>query len=147
MLKRVLIISAIVLFGMLILWSITWYLAFSAGPNPPSTQKVQGLVQSSNVSWTTDGPVLVDATNYHDALTSYGYGLARSRTWQLMLWRQAASGRLSEWFGPDALIIDNLIHQLRIEQGARSAVRLLSEDASESYQKLADGINSSLRSN
>lgn len=146
MLKRVLLILSATLLLALVLWGISWYLAFSAGPNPPSSLALSGLTQHTTASWSVDGPVRVEAEEFKDAITGYGYGMARSRTWQLLLWRQAAIGGLSTWFGLDAVPIDRLTRQLALGLGARTATENLTEHTRETLERLSTGINGALSS-
>lgn len=146
MLKRVLFILSATFVLVIVLWGISWYLAFSAGPNPPGSLDIPGLNQQTTASWSVDGPVRIEAEEFGDAISGYGYGVARSRTWQLLLWRQAAIGELSSWFGPDAVSIDRLTRQLEIEWGARTATTKLSDHTLETLDQLSAGINGALTS-
>jgi len=133
----ILTISMIVLF---ILGTIV-YLAFSAGPRAPSRLESSALKAEATVSWSEEGGTMVQAQSLSDALVLIGYGHARSRAWQLALWRQAALGRLSEWFGADALPADRMVRQLDIPGGARSAWDALDPNISADLAAFSEGID------
>jgi hypothetical protein len=114
--------------GLLMSAAIIMYLAFSAGPDAPSRLQSSHVQNEGTVSWSEDGGTTVQAGSLQDALFLLGYGHARSRSWQLALWRQAALGRLAEWFGPDALPADRLVRQLGIPDGARETWDQLDPD-------------------
>lgn len=118
--KRLGISALLVLIGLALTVLLIVYLAFSAGPEAPASVRMDAMSQPGTVSWTHNGGMRVQASTFDDALILLGYGQARSRAWQSVLWRQAALGRLSEWFGPDALPVDRMIMQLGIPSTAEA---------------------------
>lgn len=144
MLKRLSVIVAFFLVVALMLVGVIWYLAFFAGLNAPTRIEMSFAEARITVSWSNDGPVFVEAASLDDALIGLGYGQGRSRSWQIVLWRQAALGRLSEWFGEDALPIDRFMKQLYIAKSARQAANELSPEASSSLIKFASGIDAAI---
>lgn len=127
--------------GLLLSVGIIMYLAFSAGPQAPSRLYTDAIDAEATVSWTDEGGVTVQARSLPDALVLLGYGHARSRSWQLALWRQAALGRLSEWFGTDALPADRMVRQLSIPDGARQAWTELDTDTKSALSAFAAGLD------
>ena len=123
---------------------LIFVLAFSAGPDAPAQLETQWISSEGTVSWVESGGIVTQSASFEDALLILGYGQARSRTWQTVLWRQAALGRLSEWFGPDALPVDRMIRQLEIDQQARAAWDALPPDDKESLGQFARGIDLAL---
>ena len=120
------------------------YLAFSAGPDAPSRIQTSRVSSAGTVSWSEMGGTTVQAGSLQDAMYMLGYGHARSRSWQMVLWRQAAMGRLSEWFGPDALPADRLVRRLDIFGGAERAWQSLSPDVRQSISAYAAGIDEAI---
>lgn len=118
--KRLGISALLVLIGLALTVLLIVYLAFSAGPNAPGSLRLEAMSQPGIVSWSNNGGMRVQASSFDDALILLGYGQGRSRAWQSVLWRQAALGRLSEWFGPDALPVDRMIVQLGIPSTAKA---------------------------
>jgi penicillin amidase len=123
---------------------LIFVLAFTAGPDAPSSLETEWVSGEGTVSWLESGGIVVQAASIEDALFILGYGQARSRAWQTVLWRQAAQGRLSEWFGPDALPVDRMIRQLELEERARAAWEALSPDEREELNRFASGIDTAL---
>ena len=112
--KRGILVGLGGLIFVLLMAGLTWYLAFFAGPRPPTTLVLPDVQNPLRVTWTENGPVEIDALSEHDALIGLGYGMGRSRTWQLVLWRTAALGNLSSIFGEDAIEVDRLARQLQL---------------------------------
>ncbi|NQV72896.1 penicillin acylase family protein [bacterium] len=102
------------------------------------------ISRSARVDWVENGLVRVDAESMSDAIVGLGYGMGRSRAWQLVLWRQAALGNLSKWFGDDAVPIDHLSLQLNLADQAKSDFQNLSESDQESVRLLTSGINEAI---
>jgi penicillin amidase len=127
--------------GLLLSVGIIMYLAFSAGPQAPSRLHTDVIDAEATVSWTDEGGVTVQARSLPDALVLLGYGHARSRSWQLALWRQAALGRLSEWFGADALPADRVVRQLGIPDGAQRALIELDTDTKNALLAFSAGLD------
>lgn len=134
-----LIVLGLALSGLLIV-----YLAFSAGPDAPSTIRTSAVGGLGSVAWSELDGVHVEAASRNDALTMMGYGQARSRSWQMLLWRKAAMAELHEWFGPDALDIDRLILRLRIPQGGLEAYDGLDSETRADLDRFTTGINLAL---
>lgn len=130
--------------GLLLSAALIMYLAFSAGPDAPSRIQTARVSSEGTVSWSEMGGTTVQAGSFQDALYLVGYGHARSRAWQMVLWRQAALGRLSEWFGPDALPADRLVRRLGIAEGASSAWQSLDPDVQRAVSAYAAGINEAI---
>ena len=130
--------------GLLLSAALIMYLAFSAGPDAPSRLQSARIQGAGTVSWSEDGGTTVQAESLPDALFLLGYGHARSRSWQLALWRQAALGRLAEWFGPDALPADRLVRQLGIPEGALQTWEQFDPDTRASVALYAAGLDRAL---
>jgi len=130
--------------GLLLSAVLIMYLAFSAGPDAPSRIQSVRVASEGTVSWSEMGGTSVQAGSFQDALYMLGYGHARSRSWQMVLWRQAAMGRPSEWFGPDALPADRLIRRLRIPDGAERAWQSLDPDSQQLLAAYAAGIDDAI---
>lgn len=137
------LLASIGLMGCVVL---IFVLAFSAGPDAPALLETEWTEGEGTVSWVESGGIVMQSSSFRDALLILGYGQARSRAWQTVLWRQAALGRLSEWFGPDALPVDRMIRQLDIEAGARAAWENLTPDDREELTQFARGVDLALSS-
>ncbi len=144
MLKRVLIGTIAVGLVLLLAVTLTWYLAFFAGPRPPKSIESPHVSASVSIAWSEDGPLHVDGQNMNDVLVGMGYGMGRARAWQLALWRQAALGRLSEWFGDELIPTDRLMRQLRIGEAAKQDLASFPEETKVATTLLTQGLNAAL---
>jgi penicillin amidase len=83
----------------------------------------------------------VEAGSWRDAFEVQGFVTAGERLWQMDLMRRAARGRLSEWFGADALSSD----RVRREEGWPAHIRQeyarLPADEREACEAYAAGVN------
>jgi penicillin amidase len=79
-----------------------------------------------------------------DAYFGLGYVHAQDRLWQLELNRRLGSGRLSEIFGPDALIRDRLFRTLGLRRMAEKNLEHLGPAALEALDGYVRGINAFL---
>lgn len=76
-----------------------------------------------------------------DVFYAMGYAQAQDRMWQLERQRRIAQGRLSEIFGRGMLKQDAWIRTLGLYRAAQAALPALSDEARDSLQAYADGIN------
>ncbi len=68
----------------------------------------------ATISW-IDGPdAVISLASAQDGETALGVAHALERPWLMALYRQAALGRLSEWFGPETVGLDRHVRQLGI---------------------------------
>ncbi len=142
--KRGILVGLGGLIFVLLMAGLTWYLAFFAGPRPPTTLVLPDVQNPLRVTWTENGPVEIDALSEHDALIGLGYGMGRSRTWQLVLWRTAALGNLSSIFGEDAIEVDRLARQLQLGDLAKQEAASLPIETGKQLRLLTTGLNAAL---
>ncbi|NBC18339.1 MAG: hypothetical protein GVY18_13600 [Bacteroidetes bacterium] len=143
---RLVAILAAALTSIGLLVALVWHLTYREAP-PPARVTMSGLDGPADVGWTDDGVLRVRASTEHDAVAALGYAHGRQHTWAVSLWRQAALGRLSEWFGAPALPLDRLVHQLGLPDDARAAYADLdaaTRDWLDAYGRgVAHGLSSS----
>lgn len=132
--------------------ALTVGLLHLAAPSPPA--RVAGL--SAPVAITRDrwNVVHLRATGERDLFVAQGYVTAQDRLWQLLLRRQAARGRLSDWLGPAAAEADALLAgqgfyadpapSLAPGSSPRLQLADLSPDAREALEAYAAGVNAYL---
>ena len=143
-LTRVLNIAALVVLALGASAIVVWYLAFEVGSRPPGSVRIEGLHDRADITWTAEGDARVRLGDDRDAARAVGAVHVLSRPWSLLLVRQAALGRLSEWYGRPGLPSDLHVHRLGIPAAARAAFGRLSPDAQEALRGYADGINGAL---
>ncbi|PSQ89107.1 MAG: peptidase S45, partial [Bacteroidetes bacterium QS_8_64_10] len=86
----------------------------------------------------------MSAESEHDRYAALGYVHGRARPWPMMLWRQAALGRLGEWFGPSALEVDSLSRKLGFAALAQRTYDGLSAEQKASLRAYTSGLNAAL---
>ena len=110
-------------------------------PNYSSTHRVFGI----------DGPVQIVRDQYGiphifgdtDADVFFGLGFvhAQDRLWQMLIFRQAVQGRLSEVFGSRALATDELMRRLDMNGLAASSYDAQDRETKAALEAYADGVN------
>src|SRR5688500_5366852 len=79
-----------------------------------------------------------------DAIFGLGYVHAQDRLWQMDLQRRAASGRLAEALGPEALPTDRFMRTVGFARAARDARASLDAEALAWIDAYVRGINAFL---
>lgn len=133
-------IAALLLLGVLL-----WYLAYGLGASAPRQVTVDGLESPVEVGWQENGLTRITAEEEGDQYRGLGFAHGSRRTWSALLWRQAAVGRLSHWFGDELLAVDSLTRQLGLAELAQQSYRQLSDEDQERLQAYAAGVNAALR--
>ena len=103
-------------------------LAYGTQPSREGTLDVAGLAAPVSLAWDDSGRVWVEGPDEAALAAGLGYTHAADHGWTAALWRQAASGRLAEWFGDDARALDLHARALGFEALARRT-----------YEQLAGG--------
>ncbi len=87
---------------------------------PPARQSaaIPGLGATVDITFDPDGVARIRAGNALDAAAALGFVHARDRMFQMELMRRAASGRLSELFGPATIGFDASMRTLGLRQSA-----------------------------
>ena len=101
---------------------------------------------SAPVTVTRDALMIpyIQANNIDDAIQAQGFITAQERTYQIMLYRLIALGRLAEVFGERALNNDILIHLIDLQTLAAQQINALDEAAKRYYRAYVQGINAYL---
>ncbi|HEY5564912.1 MAG TPA: penicillin acylase family protein, partial [Rhodothermia bacterium] len=105
---------------------------------------IPGLKGEARIVRDDRGVPHIYAAEDRDAIVAMGYAVARDRLFQLDFIPRAASGRLSEVFGPDLLPTDRYMRSTGMEWSARiNLARIQSENNVEHdlLQWFADGVN------
>ncbi|TDI77397.1 MAG: hypothetical protein E2O84_01065 [Bacteroidetes bacterium] len=134
-----------ILVGVAAIVSVLIYLTFGISTKPPDSVVVQGLSTVSYVRFSETGTVRINAATLEDAAFSLGFSHAVNHSWEILLMRQAALGRLSEWFTSVALPEDKLARKLRLAEYARRAFDELQPDVAGLLNTYARGINAGLK--
>ncbi len=118
-----------------------WYLSYGLRPAPPPWAEVPSLTVQTTIAWGARDDVQIRGTQTLDAITALGYAHGWNHAWTIVLWRQAAQGRLAEWYGTKAVPADRLMRQLGTAKRARTLEASLSSEDRAFLQAYTDGIN------
>lgn len=105
---------------------------------------VAGLEEEVSVEFFKSGPVHISTSVASDIPTAMGFAHAVNHTWEVILMRQAALGRLAEWFGSSALPEDRLSRRLRLGADARMIYDRLPRSERELLVRYSEGMNAGL---
>lgn len=117
------------------------YLAYGLTDGPARSASIVGLTDSAHVQLYKDGSARIRAASEDDMYAALGYLHAQQHGWSIALYRRAALGRLSEWFGDDLLELDRLSLRLGLARGARDAYGALPDDRKRMLTAYARGVN------
>ena len=110
-------------------------------PQTCSTVSVPGLHSPVTVARDRWGVPYVFAADEHDLFAAQGYVTAQDRLWQMLLRRQAAQGRLSEWLGARAAPADDVLRRQDFAAQATTALSALDESTRATLDAYALGVN------
>lgn len=101
--------------------------------------------KAAKVQFDDHGIPTIDADSWSVVIETQGYVVAASRLWQMDLIRRRASGRLSEWFGPEAFARDERMMREGRPDIVRAAVEALPSQERAMCDGFAKGVNSFIR--
>jgi penicillin amidase len=104
---------------------------------------LQGSVEVMRDRW---GIPHVYAQNDLDLFFAQGFVHAQDRLWQMEFNRRAASGRLSEIFGPVTLEADRFLRTVGLRRAAEAEAARLGEETTRMLRAYADGVNAYIAS-
>ncbi|MDQ7040616.1 MAG: penicillin acylase family protein [Rhodothermus sp.] len=142
--RRLLFLLILVLLGLLMIFSGYRYLV-QAVRHPPSERIIAGLQAPVTLQILPGHLVSIQAAHLDDALTALGYAHGLWHSWPLLLWRQAALGRQSEWFGPFTVLLDSLVHALLLPEQSRTAYEQLPPHARHHLLAYTQGLQAALQ--
>ena len=118
-----------------------WHLAFRWGRSLPSEMSLIALADPAQIHWGETGTIAIEARQLNDAVTALGFAHATQHAWTMALWRQAALGKLSIWFGEDVFEVDRLTRQLGFAELAKMAADSLSSPTFAFLEAYTAGVN------
>ena len=124
---------------------LIWYLSYGLEHGPPTTVEVAAVADTVWIGWGDEGIAAIEAGGYKDAMAALGYIHGWEHAWSLVLWRQAALGRLGEWFGPPALPLDSLTRRLDLARLAQESTTLLGAEDRAILDAYVGGVNTALQ--
>lgn len=125
---------------------VLWWTLSRPTSSPPPQQSIEGLSDTVRVQWTQENTARVDAANAVDAVSALGYVHGMNRSWGVTVWRQAALGQLSRWFGRALVPLDRHARILGFARHARAAYDDLPASDRNRVRAYARGLNAALAS-
>ncbi len=119
-----------------------WVLAYGVGPSFEGEARVPGLGAAVTVTHDESGTATVEARSEEDLMAGLGYAHALHSAWPMALWRQTATGALSQWFDDEsALGLDRHATALGFGAEARASYAALPEADRAVLDAYARGVN------
>lgn len=116
-----------------------------APPNvPPSEIAVAGHQSPSTVAWDAESPIThiqADADAEAEAARALGLAHGLRHAWTMVLWRQTARGRLSQWLASGATDFDGHARQMGWARAAQQHIAQLPRADRDWLAAYATGVN------
>ena len=107
-----------------------WQIAYDWQSRLQKQIQADELYSPVQIRWGELNTAEIHSDSFSDALFALGYVQGQLNGWTIALWRQAALGKLSDWYGGTVVDADRLIHQLGLPEIAKQTGNQLSpEDA------------------
>src|SRR3954453_7340455 len=110
-------------------------------PQTRGEVRVDGLESEVTIGRDALGAPRIDAGSRADLAFGQGFCLGQDRLWQLEAFRRAATGRLAEFAGREALRSDRLMRTLGIRRSAEREAAVLDQVGRELLEAYAAGVN------
>ncbi len=113
-------------------------------PQISGNVRVSGLHSPVTVVRDRWGVPHIYAGDDHDLFVAQGYVTAQDRLWQMLLRRQGAHGRLSDWLGAHAALADDILSRQDFSTQAATVLPSLDEETRATLETYALGVNACL---
>lgn len=117
-----------------------WRTAYDWETRLPNQLETAGLESEVAIQWGEYNTAEIHAHSFSDALLGLGYVQGTLNAWTIALWRQAALGKLSEWYGAEAVEADRLVQILGLPENAQRARNNMNSNEAHLLQSFAKGI-------
>lgn len=87
----------------------------------------------------------INADTEDDAWFAVGFCQGQDRGFQLMALARAATGRLAEWAGPEALPVDQLTRRIGFGRASRAQIAAQAPETRQRLKAFARGVNEGMR--
>ena len=132
--------AILTLFICLIVGISIWRTAYNWQSSPPKQVTVEALDDPVQIRWGEFNSVEIMANSMPDALTGLGYVQGHLNGWTIALWRQAALGKLTDWYAPTGKHADRLVLQLGLAEIAQMAANNLDTEEKDLIAAFGAGI-------
>jgi len=111
--------TSVILLGcvivLIVLISGMWHVAYDWKSRLPDQLLLETLDSDVEIRWNNHNTAEITAESLTDALLGLGYVQGQLNGWTIALWRQAALGHLTDWYGAELTNADRLMRQLGFE--------------------------------
>lgn len=118
-----------------------WLVMWQTASDPAPEVHVTGLSGQVTIRLDDEGVPFITASTRSDAFTALGYLHAHNRMFQMELVRRLVSGRLSEWFGDQAVRLDERQRRLGFYHMAKQNESALDSTTRRYLDSYVAGIN------
>lgn len=137
---KITVFATLVLFICLVAGISIWRTAYNWQSSPPKKVTIETLDAPVQILWGEFNSVEIRANSMPDALTGLGYVQGHLNGWTIALWRQAALGKLTDWYTPKGEHADRLVLQLGLAEIAQMAANNLSAGEKDLIAAFGAGI-------
>ena len=131
-------------FVALVICGIVLFLSYGFSASPPHSLTTRSIPSPAQITWSENGNATIQADDLESAFTALGVVHASQNTWQMTLWRQTATGMLTQWFGSDLLHLDQFSRRLQFASLAQTTYAELPTEHIRLLEAYAEGVNSVL---
>ena len=117
-----------------------WKIAYDWQSRLPDRVEAENLQSPVQIRWGEFSTSEIQASSFSDALLGLGYVQGQLNGWTIALWRQAALGELTDWYGNEAVESDKLIRQLGLSEIAQQSYSGLHPDEASLIAAFGEGI-------
>ena len=142
--RRALLTILALILAVVVLGLGSAFLALSWNRPTPESRTLPALGDGAEIRYDENDVPHVYASTEEDVFAAMGYLHGSERPWMLSLWRRAALGRLSEWFGDATLDADRGALSLSIGARADAVFSALPDRHRLLLSAYAEGVSSAL---
>ena len=129
--------------ALLVLGAIA-FLSYGFSLNPPGNVRAATISTPTQIVWHENNHATIKTGDIESAITALGVAHASQSTWQMALWRQTATGSLTQWFGSNLLHMDQFTRRLRMAALAQQTYATLPPEHKKLLQAYTEGVNAVL---
>jgi hypothetical protein len=137
---KITVFATLALFICLVAGISIWRMAYNWQSSPPKKVTIETLDGPVQILWGEFNSVEIRAKSMPDALTGLGYVHGHLNGWTIALWRQAALGKLTDWYTPKGEHADRLALQLGLAEIAQMAANNLNAEEKNLIAAFGAGI-------
>ncbi|MCY4171442.1 MAG: penicillin acylase family protein [Bacteroidetes bacterium] len=125
---------------LIIIISGMWHIAYDWQSRIPDQQTIETLNSDVEIHWNTHNTAEINAQSLTDAVLGLGYVQGQLNGWTVALWRQAALGQLTDWYGPEMIDADRMVRQLGFGEISKQVYNQLDTQETQLLNAYGHGI-------